>query len=604
VAVVARPRLRVTAEVAFLALLAIAFPLLFGLAVVVAGGLLILAVGHFAAFLLKLLWLLVFPLFAGLRGLWSSWHGAPGEPLIRSHAPELFATIDRLRAASKARRIHGVYLTDELNASMSQLPSHGIFGATRNELRLGLPLMVAMDEAHFTAVLAHEIGHLARRHGSFASRVYAMRQTLELIVTELAGRRSPLVYPVALFYRAVTPRFERATLELSRAVEFEADAAAAAAVGAEVAAEALVVLHGIDTYCSEHVWPAIFGRVRDEPEPPADVYAVLAEELRRPIADGHQFVASALERQTVATDTHPALRDRLGALGVDPARLEDALDRYAVPERSAADAFLSGAGAQRRAIANEWRSAMRAQWDEAHARRKLLLARLAELDALGGALDDAQRVERALVTAQLDLPGASALLVETSDAFPREAELALRAGAGLAQANDERAVTYLERAIAADPACAMLALGLARAMFARLHDAARESEYAARIASKNAEIEAASAERGTFTGAEPLEPHGLNEEELAQVRRALDLPGITAAYLARRRLTALADVPHFVLAVARTRAKNGASDDNIARIIADDLGSFPHGITVVVSSRPRNAVLDALRAVDGAQLSL
>ena len=138
--------------------------------------------------MLKLLWLLVFPLFAGLRGLWR-----PGRLFGRAvdcgACAGTVRAIDRLRVAANAGRIHGVYLTDDLNAAMVQTPSYGIFGGLRNELWLGLPLMVAMDEPHFTSVLAHEIGHLARRHGSFGARIYGMRPTLDLIVTELAERR-------------------------------------------------------------------------------------------------------------------------------------------------------------------------------------------------------------------------------------------------------------------------------------------------------------------------------------------------------------------------------------------------------------------------------
>ena len=87
-AVRARVPARITFEAAFLALLGIAFPVLFGIAIVVAGVAVILVVGHFVLFLAKLVWILVFPLFGALRALWSG-RGArqDGEPLDAEQAP-------------------------------------------------------------------------------------------------------------------------------------------------------------------------------------------------------------------------------------------------------------------------------------------------------------------------------------------------------------------------------------------------------------------------------------------------------------------------------------------------------------------------------------
>lgn len=597
-----RSTFRVSTEVAVLAVVAIAFPLLFALAILAAGLAVALAVGHFALFLLKGLWILLFPLFAALRGLWRTPGGYFGEPLIASQAPDLFALIERLRAASNAGRVHGVYVTGSVNASMSQIPRYGIFGGTRNELHVGLPLMAAMDEAHFTAVLAHEIGHLARRHGSFAARIYAMRRTLDVMLVSLDRGRSPLVYLVALFYRWFAPHFERASLTLSRAVEFEADAEAAEAVGQRVAAEALVVTYGIQSYCDAAVWPSIFERVTHDPEPPADVYALIGERFRSPLADGHRFVAAALAAETDAGDTHPALVERLQHLGVDPSALEPVLDGYAVGDRSAADVFLAGAGIQRRALANEWRTEVRSEWDRAHVERRRLQERLQELEALGGAANADQTREHALVAAQLERDDATSLLVRASDALPGDAELALRAGVALAQRDAEEALTYFERAGAADPRAALAADELARDFFARRNDAERAAEYEGRARTRRAALHAAADERLEFTGAEPIEAHGLNDDELVTVRKALDLADLEAAYLARRTLVHVAEIPHFVLGVARRRSKYGTSDANIAAIVRKDLEAFPFGVTVIVSSSSGNRVIAALRAVEGTQL--
>ena len=603
-AVRARVPALITFEAAFLALLGIAFPVLFGIAVVIAGIAVILLVGHFALFLAKLVWLLVFPLFAALRVLWSARPAErDGEPLVEAQCPELFATLERLRAAADAGRIHGVYLTGDLNAAMAQMPRYGIFGGFRNELLLGLPLMAAMDEEHFTAVLAHEIGHLARRHGRFSARIYGMRQTLDVMVEELAQRGSWLVFPMVWFYRAFAPRFERVTLKLSRAVEYEADAEAADAVGAQAATESLIVVHGIASYSDAEVWPQIFRRITDEPEPPDNVYASFTEIVRRPIADAHRFVREALGVQTSPNDTHPALIDRLRNLGFAPAAVEHALDGYALRGPSAADVFLAGAGTQRRAIATAWRSAVRPQWVEAHAGAAQVRAELTELDALGDAANPAQCRARALAAARLARADAVDLLLAAAESSPEDAELPLRAGELLAERDDERGIALLERAMGADPFATIRAAGAAAQFYLRRADAERATSYQTRLRELYAELERAAEERRNFTGAEPIEPHRLGGDELAAARKALDLPDIEAAYLARRRLVHLAARPHFVLAVLRRKTKQGSSDDNIAGVISSELETtFPYGVSVIVSTRATHPAIAALRRLDGSEI--
>jgi Zn-dependent protease with chaperone function len=53
------------------------------------------------------------------------------------------------------------------NASVVQIPRLGVFGWSRNYLTVGVPLLDAVTPEQFEAVLAHELGHLARAHGRF-----------------------------------------------------------------------------------------------------------------------------------------------------------------------------------------------------------------------------------------------------------------------------------------------------------------------------------------------------------------------------------------------------------------------------------------------------
>jgi hypothetical protein len=269
------------------------------------------------------------------------------------------------------------------------------------------------------------------------------------------------------------------------------------------------------------------------------------------------------------------------------------------------DVFLGGASTQRRAIAAAWRSAARPHWAEAHADAVKVRTQLDELDALGGSADPAQQRARALAAARLDRPDAAELLLNAAEASPGDAELALRAGELLAKRDDMRGIPLLERAMQADPLATIGAAPAARAFFLRRAEPDRATAYETRLSLLYAEIKRAGEERQTFTGAEAVEPHGLAGGELDAVRRALDLPDLEAAYLARRKLAHLATSPHFVLAVLRRKTKQGSSDDTIAGVISSDLEkNFAYGVTVIVASRASHPAIAALREIEGTAVAL
>ncbi len=90
--------------------------------------------------------------------------------------PALFQEIAQVRRALRARPIHEVILTSEMNAAVCQVPRLGLFGWPRNYLILGLPLMASMPVEQFRAVLAHEFGHLSKNHARFGNWIYRIRQ--------------------------------------------------------------------------------------------------------------------------------------------------------------------------------------------------------------------------------------------------------------------------------------------------------------------------------------------------------------------------------------------------------------------------------------------
>ncbi len=76
------------------------------------------------------------------RSTWSVWSGRCGSTsasrtVCASRAtkpPQLFETLDELRAKMGGVRLHAVYITNEFNASIMQVPRWGVFGNYRNHL--------------------------------------------------------------------------------------------------------------------------------------------------------------------------------------------------------------------------------------------------------------------------------------------------------------------------------------------------------------------------------------------------------------------------------------------------------------------------------------
>ena len=87
---------------------------------------------------------------------------------------ELFRLLDQVGS----RRVHGVILDGELNASVVQTPRLGLFGWHRTWLVIGLPLMHALPPDEFRAVLAHEFAHL-RGRGAVSRWLHRTRSTWE-----------------------------------------------------------------------------------------------------------------------------------------------------------------------------------------------------------------------------------------------------------------------------------------------------------------------------------------------------------------------------------------------------------------------------------------
>jgi Zn-dependent protease with chaperone function len=185
--------------------------------------------------------------------------------LTAEEAPELFGTIEALRRALRAPRVHRVLVTDEFNAAMLRVPRLGMLAGYSNQLLLGLPLAKALTAEQFKAVLAHELAHLAQAN------------------------------------------------------ELEADAASARLVSPGALAQALTAVSVVGSWLEQRYWPRIHGQRGRAPLPAFAPYSAmgrLASELQPESI--HQWLKQALSRKAALHGAHPSLAERLAALGQKP----------------------------------------------------------------------------------------------------------------------------------------------------------------------------------------------------------------------------------------------------------------------------------------------
>jgi hypothetical protein len=245
----------------------------------------------------------------------------PEEPggvrLNREMAPTLFEDVDDICRKLGARRCDGIRLDFDFNAAAVQFHKWGVVGPIRNYVLLGMPLLDCLSRDQVRSVIAHEVGHLMLKHGARNRRWYAMAEMYAAIRENLKG--GLLWYLFGPFADWYLPRFYARLQPISLRSEFEADARAVAITSASVAASSLCMLrlgekrvdNEIRTYCTR----ATSENNHDAEQLADAVYASVREWSDE---EASTTLSRALRAATDIEGSHPALADRLAALGVEP----------------------------------------------------------------------------------------------------------------------------------------------------------------------------------------------------------------------------------------------------------------------------------------------
>ena len=384
-------------------------------------GCLLLAVGLVAWVLPQLLhgrfkfWMVSLLIAAGgllwvsLRALWVRLEPPDGVEVTALEAPELFDALARIRRKIKGPPIHKVWLNDEFNASIQQVPRYGLLGGAVNHLTIGLPLLMALDRPRFLAVLAHEYGHLRGDHGRFAAWIYRTRLSWMHLNHSLADDEGPVAAATQAFMRWYFPRFSAKTFALARQDEYEADRIAGKLLGRDVTAAALAEIEIRGAWLQAEFWGGHWSAAAGNPLP-VGPYRSMRRRLAEPpdAAFANDAMRQALKRISDVDDTHPGLRDRIEALDVAPT----------VPDWSRGTALgLLGPDAKRWVahFDKAWCKDNATEWKQHHAWLERVRARAEALAAASTAQSSAaELVELARLKRHLDPRAPVRALLETA----------------------------------------------------------------------------------------------------------------------------------------------------------------------------------------------
>ena len=565
---------------------------------------------------IKLLWIPLVLAGLVLRSLWVTVPEPDGKELRREEAPALFDLIGEVSKALNGPKVHHVLVSDEFNASIVQIPQFGMFGWLSNYLVVGLPLMRALSPEEFRAVLAHEFGHLSGKHGRFSGWIYRVRRSWVEILVRVHQERSYASFLFEPFLAWYAPYLDNYSFVLARAQEKEADIYAVDLAGKDTTALALTRLETKQRGVMEDFWPKFFRGAKEQSLTPRDTFTQMLAGYEQPT--GHtkaqRWFLEALRVPTGYEDTHPALGDRLAAIGfqkdgAEITRLIDAVVKADEIKESAASLYLRELPEEFEPSMNRlWRERVAHAWSERHEEIKKSQKRLAELNEQEKtrALTVEEKWERAIAVSEIEdhtaaVPFMKALLNETPDHVG--ANFAL--GSVLLSQGNAEGVQYLERTMQGSPELSQYACELISGFYLEVGNDEQAEVFRKRAEEHYKKAMFLQEQATNFSAKDQFAPHGLEENRVKELQAQLaKVYGLAAAYLVRKIIEG-SEQPLYVLAVVASFTwRDGVSGKHIEPLF-EDLSAkveLPSPTAFLSLDGPDSYLLDRISRVPGAQL--
>ncbi len=364
--------------------------------------------------------------------------------------PALTAILSELQQTFHTPPIAGVFLHGKLDISLVELPRSAAGGHEQRYLLIGLPLLQCLTVAEFRAVMSREYALLHLQRQDSAARLRLRRRRLSQLQTAL--EQLPLSWELRLYLR-VLDWFRRhyldASFELARQVEDQMDQLAAAKLGNQSLAPALISLEIMESFLEHAFWPTLKHLAIEHDTPPFLPNAQLGLAMNVGI-DKNQARSWLLEKKWCgALFDHPipALRDRLQAIEWKRFDLPDL-----PPRPSAAETLLERQLPHIVTVLDKrWRKTGRQTWNQWHLGYQTARTRCEQLRKLHGGtrpLTLAETLELAQLNEIFAPPATSIPIYQAALALvPKHPEAHLALGRLLLANQDDRGLQHLETAM-------------------------------------------------------------------------------------------------------------------------------------------------------------
>jgi Zn-dependent protease with chaperone function len=543
---------------------------------------------RFSAVTIKLIWIPLVLVGLIIRSLWVTIPEPDGRPLSETEARPLLTLINEIRKELNGPTVHTVLLSDEFNAGIVQIPRFGMFGWLKNYLVVGLPLLTALGPDQLRAVLAHEFGHLSGSHGNFAGWIYRVRESWVQILTAVQEERNYASFLFMPFLKWYAPFFKAYSFVLARRQEYDADQSAAKLAGKETIAKALVQIALTQREINEEFWPEFFRGAREDSQPPKDPFTQLVRKIEHTNAspNASKWFLQEMRVKTGYDDTHPALADRLVALGFAPESLTSTsvVNSLAVEQfkanNSAAHHYLNDVPDEFTAKSNRlWREQVHSGWRETYVEIAAARKRLEELNkqAETTQLSVDERWERSGHIQKIEGPEAATialkeLVADAPDYTPANFVL----GSFLLKQNDADGLQLLKIAKEADPELTGIIFELMSDFYLEQGRIKEADDYAARAAQYYETAQQVNEQAVALSANDRFEPHELISAEVQEVRDQLaQVRGLARAMLVRKFVGA-SEQPIYVMGVVAEYTWRDGQNDKHVDALLDELASIVH----------------------------
>ncbi len=495
---------------------------------------------------IKIIWIPLVLVGIVLRSLWIRIPVPDGTEMKREQAPALFDLIHEVTNTLNGPKIHHVLLSGDFNAGIVQIPEFGMMGWLSNYLVVGLPLLQALSPAEFRAVLAHEVGHLSGKHGRFSGWIYRLRRSWVEVLTRVHHERHYATFLFEPFINWYAPYLNAYSFVLARSQERQADEYAVELAGKETAAVTLARFAVKSKSIGEDFWPDFFSQSKQESKAPKDPFGQMLGKLEQSIGpiNAQKWFYEELRVPTGYDDTHPALSDRLAAIGYakdspEVTGLLDAVVKAEEQKQPAASYFLRElpedfVSRQDRLL----REQIVRTWNEAHKKANESKKRFDELEAQAKerTLTTNEQWERVVLLAEVQdkkaaIPSLRTMLQE----HPDYAGAHFALGAILLEQQDAEGVKYLEQAMELKPVTTGDASTLLSGFYFQRGDKESAEKFRLRAVDYYENEERRNQQAVNFSKDDNYIPHDVNDDLLKEIKSQLNKArGLSEAYLFRK----------------------------------------------------------------------